>query len=133
MLNDSTEEISPEDRLLNLAERWGREVTSMTETMRSIKELVASVSSCQMEVKRKVDALVMQCQETRNRLDQIQAHCKGVWDKQEKQSGFRGMLDWMFEKAQKQPLAFALVFVTAVSLATLAAVLGWDLPALLSK
>jgi hypothetical protein len=133
MSNDSTEEISPEDRLLNLMERWGREAASQTETMRSIKDLAASISSCQMEVKKKVDALTLRCAESQSSLSRMQAQCQGVWEKQEKLSGVRGFLDWMFLKAKEQPMAFALVFVTSVSMAILAAVLGWDIPSLIAK
>lgn len=136
MSNDSTGTPSstpPEDRLLNLMEKWGREASSMTETMRSIKELAASISSCQVEVKKKVDALMLRYAETQSILTSMQARCQGVWDKQEKLSGIRGFLDWMFLKAKEQPMAFALVFVTSVSMAILAAVLGWDLPSLIAK
>lgn len=136
MLNDSTgtpPPTSPEDRLLNLMERWGREASAQTETMRSIRELMAANSSMQTEVSRGMGKLIGQCREFNSTVGSLKAQCRGVWDKAEKQSGIRGMLDWMFEKAQKQPMAFALVFVTSVSLAILAAVLGWDLPSLIAK
>jgi hypothetical protein len=114
-------------------ERWGREASSQTETMRSIRELLAANTSMQTETMRGMGKLVGQCREFNTTVNALREHCQAVQDKAEKQSGIRGMLDWMFEKAQQQPMAFALVFVTSVSLAILAAVLGWDLPSLIAK
>lgn len=136
MSNNSTDTpppTSPEDRLLSLMERWGREASSQTETMRSIRELMATNSSVQTEIMKGTGKLIGHCREFNTTVEAMRAHCQAVREKAEKQSGIRGMLDWMFEKAQKQPMAFALVFVTSVSLAILAAVLGWDVPGLIAK
>jgi hypothetical protein len=138
MSNDSTgtppaTPTTPEDRLLALMEKWGRDASAMTITMSSIRELMAANTNLQQDVKDKVKALESRCQEFNATITGMQTHCQTVWDRAEKLSGVRGFLDWMFLKAKEQPMAFALVFVTSVSMAVLAAVLGWDVPSLLAK
>jgi len=125
MSNDSTAmpTESPEDRLLRLMEKWGREATAITETMRSIKELSAASTSLQMDVKEKVERLETRCVEFAAQLSALKSHC----EQSQKKAGIMGVMEWMMKQAKEQPLAFAMIFMTLVMFLVLATVLGYKL------
>jgi len=128
-----TAPLSPEDRLLKLMEKWGRDAGEMTVTMAQIRELMSANTNLQRDVKDEVEVMEGLLREHNTALALIREHCREVWAKTEKQSGVRGFFDWMFERAAKNPAAFALVFMTTVAAAFLSIAMGWDVPALVGK
>jgi hypothetical protein len=124
---------TPQDRLLDLTERFATETTKITTYFEATKQLLEKMDVCNADLKKKIGDMNLHQQNLTNQVTNLRGHCRDVWAEVRRKPGIVGILDWAIEKAQSKPLAFALVFMTLVVLMAILALLGWDLSALLTK